>query len=75
MIDDNFREISVKNHLEGMNKLVEGSNWERPTKLNIAKNLVEKIGELLDGEIHYSTLLDHKGVLKRKVSIVYEEEK
>ena len=73
MIDDNFREISVKNHLEGVTKLVEGSNWEKPTKLNIAKNLVEKIGELLDGEIHYSTLLDHKGVLKRKVSIVYEE--
>ena len=48
MIDDNFREISVKNHLEGMNKLVEGSNWEKPTKLNIAKNLVEKIGELLE---------------------------
>ena len=74
MIDDKFREISVKNHLEGVTKLAEGANWEKPTKLNIAKNLVEKIGELLDGEIHYSTLLDHKGVLKRKVSIVYKEE-
>ena len=74
MIDDNFRRIAVDTQLEGVSKLVEGANWEKPTKLNIAKNLVEKIGELLDGEIHYSTLLDHKGVLKRKVSIVYEEE-
>ena len=58
VIDDNFREISVENHLEGVTKLVEGSNWEEPTKLNIAKNLVEKIEELLDGKAHYVECCD-----------------
>ena len=43
----------MQNHLEGVTKLVEGSNWEQPTKLNIAKNLVEKIEELLDGKATY----------------------
>ena len=41
MIDDNFRKIAVENHLEGVTKLVEGADWEGPTKLNIAKNLVK----------------------------------
>ena len=58
VIDDNFREIAVENHLEGVTKLVEGSNWEEPTKLNIAKNLVEKIEELLDGKAHYVQCCD-----------------
>ena len=44
------------------------------TKLNITKNLVEKIAELLNAEVHYSYLLDHKGEEKRKISIVYKEE-
>ena len=43
------------------------------TKLNIAKNLVEKIKELLDADIQYSSLLDSKGNLKRKISITYNE--
>ena len=73
MIDDNFRKIAVENHLEGVTKLVEGSNWEKPTKLNIAKNLAEKIAELLDAEVQYSYLLDHKGVEQRKISITYKE--
>ena len=60
MIDDNFRKISVQNHLEGVTKLVEGSNWEKPTKLNIAKNLVEKIEELLDGKATYHICCDRK---------------
>ena len=44
------------------------------TKLNITKNLVEKIAELLNAEVHYSYLLNHKGEEKRKISIVYKEE-
>ena len=44
------------------------------TKLNITKNLVEKIAELLNAEVHYSYLLDHKGEEKRKISIIYKEE-
>ena len=43
------------------------------TKLNIVKNLVEKIAELLNAEVRYSYLLDHKGVEQRKISITYEE--
>ena len=58
MIDDNFRKIAVENHLEGVTKLVEGADWEKPTKLNIAKNLVEKIEELLDGKAHYVECCD-----------------
>ena len=30
----------------------------------LATNLVESLASLLDGEIQYSVLLDHKGVLK-----------
>ena len=74
MIDDNFREIAVENHLEGVTKLVEGSNWEKPTKLNIANNLVDKIAELLDAEVHHSLLVDYKGNAERKISIIYKED-
>ena len=45
------------------------------TKLNIVKNLVEKIAELLNAEIHYSYLLDHTGSEQRKISIIYKEKK
>ena len=52
-------------------------DWRKETNKVIASNLVENIASLLEGEIQYSVLLDHKGVLKRKVSITYayEEEK
>ena len=51
--------------------------WREETNRVIATNLVENIASLLEGEIQYSVLLDHKGVLKRRVSITYahEEEK
>ena len=52
-------------------KLMTGDNV---TKLNITKNLVEKIAELLNAEVHYSYLLNHKGEEKRKISIIYKEE-
>ena len=67
VIDDNFRKIAVENHLEGVTKLVEGSNWEEPTKLNIAKNLVEKIEELLGGEAHYFECSDRTKYHKKIV--------
>ena len=44
------------------------------TNLNIVNNLVEKIAELLNAEVHYSYLLDHKGEEKRKISITYKDE-
>lgn len=74
MIDDNFRKISVQNHLEGVTNLVEGSNWEKPTKLNIAKNLVEKIEDLLDGKAHYVECCD-RTTQHRKIVIEYDHEK
>ena len=52
------------------NKLMTGS---KETKLNITKNLVEKIAELLDAEVKYSYLLNHKGEEKRKISITYKD--
>ena len=64
----------------GSNKinLMTGGNvtekWREETNRVIATNLVENIASLLDGEIQYSVLLDHKGVLKRRVSITYAHE-
>lgn len=58
MIDDNFRRIAVDQQLENISNLVESADWEKPTKLNIAKNLVEKIEELLDGKAHYVECCD-----------------
>ena len=52
-------------------KLMTGS---KETKLNIVKNLVEKIAELLNAKVQYSYLLDHKGVEQRKISITYKDE-
>tara|TARA_R100000030_G_scaffold22537_1_gene16231 strand:+ start:191 stop:418 length:228 start_codon:yes stop_codon:yes gene_type:complete len=71
MIDDNFRKIAVKDHLEGVSKLVEGADWEKPTKLNIAKNLVEKIEELLDGKAHYFDCCD-RTTQHRKIVIEFD---
>tara|TARA_B100000925_G_C21693842_1_gene339390 strand:- start:201 stop:380 length:180 start_codon:yes stop_codon:yes gene_type:complete len=48
--------------------------WRKATNKIIAHNLVKNIASLLSGEIQYSTLVDHKGVIKRKVSITYQEE-
>ena len=53
------------------NKLMTGNNV---TNLNIVNNLVEKIAELLNAEVRYSYLLDHKGEEKRKISITYKDE-
>ena len=48
---------------------------KKVTELNIANNLVDKIAELLDAEVHHSLLVDYKGNAKRKISIVYKEDK
>ena len=54
--------------------MIGGNVTDQVTKLNIVKNLVEKIAELLNAEVHYSYLLDHNGVEQRKISITYKEE-
>ena len=71
VIDDNFRRIAVDQQLEGISKLVEGADWEKPTKLNIAKNLVEKIEQLLDGKARYYIVADKKSSYK-KIVIEYD---
>ena len=48
---------------------------KKVTELNIANNLVDKIAELLDAEVHHSFLVDYKGNAQRKISIIYKEEK
>ena len=48
---------------------------KKVTELNIANNLVDKIAELLNAEVHHSLLVDYKGNAQRKISIVYKEEK
>ena len=70
VIDDDFRRIAVDTQLEGISKLVEGANWEKPTKLNIAKNLVERIEELLDGKAHYFECSD-RTTYHKKIVIEY----
>ena len=70
VIDNDFRKFAVENHLEGVTKLVEGADWEGPTKLNIAKNLVEKIEELLDGKAHYVECSD-RTTYHNKIVIEY----
>ena len=51
-------------------KLMSG---KKVTELNIANNLVEKIAELLDAEVHHSLLVDYKGTETRKISITYKD--
>ena len=74
VIDDNFRRIAVDHQLEGISKLVEGADWEKPTKLNIAKNLVERIEELLDGKAHYVECCD-RTTQHNKIVIEYNHTK
>ena len=74
VIDDDFRKFAVKTQLEGISKLVEGANWEEPTKLNIAKNLIEKSEELLGGEAHYFECCD-RTTEHKKIVIEYNHKK
>ncbi len=46
---------------------------KKVTELNIVNNLVEKIAELLNAEVHHSLLVDHKGQEQRKISIIYKD--
>ena len=72
MIDDNFRKISVENHLEGVTKLVEGANWEKATNKVIVDNLVDKIEQLLDAKVIRQTLVNSRGEVKQRIIIEYD---
>ena len=64
MIGDNVTDDIIVNMDGGV-----GGSWNgsEVTKLNIAKNLVEKIEDLLDGKAHYYTCCDKKTQHKRIV--------
>ena len=72
VIDDNFRKISVENHLEGVTKLVEGANWEKATNKVIVDNLVEKIEQLLCGKVTRQTLVNSRGEVKQRIIIEHD---
>ena len=48
--------------------------WKKATNKVIARTLTENVGSLLNGEIQYSTLFDNNGVVKKKITITYQEE-
>jgi len=72
VIDDNFRKISVENHLEGVTKLVEGANWEKATNKVIVDNLAEKIEQLLDAKVIRQTVVNSRGEVKQRIIIEYD---
>lgn len=48
--------------------------WKKATNKVIARTLTENVGSLLNAEIQYSTLFDNNGVVKKKITITYQEE-
>ena len=49
-------------------------DWREATNKVIAENLIEQVAELLNGEVHHHLMVDHKGVIQRKISIIYKED-
>jgi len=47
--------------------------WREETNRIIAKTQVENIAKLLKAEVHYKTLLDSRGVMKKRIEITYED--
>ena len=54
-----------------------GGSWngDQVTKLNIAKNLVEKIEDLLGGKAHYIECISDRATYHKKIVIEYDHEK
>ena len=44
------------------------------TNMNIVRNLVVKISELLGGEITYTTCVNSKGEVTKRIQITYKED-
>ena len=49
--------------------------YTRLSKLMDKVSQLNNVCEILDGEIKYSTLLDHTGDQKRRISITYKDKK
>ena len=39
-----------------------------------AKELIKNVTNLLNAEVHYKTLLDSRGIMKKQIEITYEDE-
>ena len=48
--------------------------WVQVASKVIADNLVHNVGELLNGEIRRYVVIDHKGKVRRRIVIEYEEQ-
>ena len=48
--------------------------WKEVTNAVIAKELIKNVSNLLNAEVHYKTLLDSRGVMKKCIEITYEDE-
>ena len=44
------------------------------TNMNIVRNLVVKISELLGGEITYTTCVNSRGEVTKRIQITYKED-
>ena len=43
------------------------------TNMNIARNLVDKIVDLLGGEVQYTTVVNSRGEVTKRIVISYSE--
>jgi len=56
-------------------KLISGGKVTESERKFIIQLQLNNVCEILDGEIKYSTLLDHTGDQKRRISITYKDKK
>ena len=73
MIDNTFRKFAIQYQTDNICRIMEASDWEKPTKMNIINNLLDKIGELISAKIIRSTVVNSKGEVTRKITIEYKE--
>ena len=72
VIDNTFRKIAIQYQTDNICKLMESSDWEQPTKMNIVNNLLDKISELISAKITRSTVVNSKGEATKKITIEYK---
>ena len=65
------RSDSVKEEIAACQEGYE--KWVQVASKVIADNLVHNVGELLNGEIRRYVVIDHKGKVRRRIVIEYEE--
>jgi len=48
--------------------------WKEATNKVISRNLVEQVGELLNGEVQYTTVVNSRGEVSKRIIISYSDE-